>query len=212
MSPAFAPLRPAPAGSVFMPAFAAPAEPPPAEPGAPPVEDDGSTLAAMLEEARAGGYAAGLESGRRATEALGQERIAMGLDMLAAALEQARTAAEDAAQGAASDMAALTLAMLDAALPGMAARRAPELLQGLVASLLPRLRLLRAPRMLVAPALAETIAPVVQPLGVTIAADPAMAEGDARIEWDSGLLHFDRAARMVAVRDAMAQAGIGLEG
>ena len=212
MSAAFAPLRTlVPPSTVFRPAFGtAPEAPSPIpEPEAP--VDDGAALAAMVEDARATGYAAGLEAGRRAAAAMGQERIASALEMLSAALEQARGPAEQAALDAARDLAALVLAMLEAALPGLAARHAPETLATLAASLLPRLRLLRAPRLFVAPGLAEAIAPVVQGLSLTIAEDPAMPEGDARIEWEAGVLRFDRAARVAALRDAMAQAGIALE-
>ena len=212
MSAAFAPLRPAPPGGAFRPAFGAVPEPPLPLAEAPTPEEDGSAMAARIEDARAAGYAAGLESGRRAAEAMGQERIAMALDMLAAALEPARAAAEDAAQRVASDLASLTLAMLDAALPSLARQHATRMLDGLVASLLPRLRLLRAPRVFVAPGLAEAVAPIVRGLSLTIAEDAALPEGDARIEWESGMLRFDRAARMAALREALSQAGIDLEG
>lgn len=213
MENGFAPLRSVPPNGDFRPVFAAPQKPkaPVAEP-APEVNHEALARVAIAEEARAAGYAAGLEAGRRATEALGHERIAMAVESLAAALDQAREAAEEAAQAAASDLASLTLAMLETALPGMAARHAPDTLQALVASLLPRLRLLRSPRMSVAPGLAESIAPVLQGLAVTIAENAALPEGDARVEWEAGMLRFDRADRMAALREALAQAGIALEG
>lgn len=170
--------------------------------------DEAAVRAALLEDARTEGYAAGLAAGRRAAEEAGQERVAAALDGLAGALTQAREEAVAAAQEAARDLAGLVLAMLDTALPGLTAERAQDLLRRLAEELLPRLKLLPAPRFVVAPGLAPALTPVLRGLDITVTEDEAVPVGDARIEWGAGLLRFDRSARMTALRDAMAEAGI----
>ncbi len=215
MSAAFAPLRPPqPLETAFRPAFATAEDPPPtgigdAAPDAP--GDEAAALAAFAEEVRAEGYAAGLAAGRCAAEEAGRERIAAALDGVADALPRAQDQAALAAEEAARDLAGLVLAMLDTALPGLAAERAPDLLQRLAEQLLPRLKLLPAPRFVVAPGLAAALAPILGDLDVALAEDAALPAGDARIEWQAGLLRFDRAARMAALREAFAEAGIGME-
>lgn len=214
MSAAFAPLRPPqPLETVFRPVFgAAEAPPPEADDAAPDASGaEAAALAAIAEEVRAEGYAAGLAAGRRAAEEAGQERIAAALDGLADALSQARDQATAAAREATCDLAELVLAMLDTALPGLAAERAPDLLQRLAEQLLPRLKLLPAPRFMVAPGLAQALAPILGDLDVALAEDSALPAGDARIEWQAGLLSFDHATRMAALREAFADAGIGME-
>ena len=214
MNTAFAPLRPPPPlETAFRPVFGASADPPPAaDPtAADAARDEAAALAALVESARAEGYAAGLAAGRDAAEEAGQERIASALDGMTDALAQARDRAGMAAQEAARDLAALVLGMLDKALPGLAAARAPDMLRHLAGQLLPRLTLLPAPRFLVAPGLAQALAPLLRGLDVALAEDEALPPGDARVEWRSGVLRFDRAARMAALRAAFAEAGIGWE-
>lgn len=212
MNAAFAPLRAAARSDrAFRPIFgSAP------EPAAPDVTSErpaepGIDLGAIREDARAAGYAAGLEAGQRAAESLEHERVMVALDALTLALEAAQGSAESAAQDAARDLATLTVVLLESLLPGLMARFAPDLLDGLVRSLLPQLRLLRRPRVLVGPGLSDALAPVLQGIELDLAEDAALPPGDLRLEWQAGLLRFDRAARLAALRETLAACGIGTE-
>ena len=209
MNTEFAPLRPAaPPPLDFRPAYAAALPPAPAPDSAADVID---RQMGLLEEARAAGYAAGLTAGRQAIEAVGQERVARALEDLRAALDAARDLASATAQSAAAELAVLTHAMIEAAAPGLVARAAPALLARLAEELRPRLGLMTNPRMAVAPDMAALLAPVLAAEPMELIEDAAVAPGDARITWDDGELRMNRAARMAALRTALANAGLALE-
>lgn len=209
MSAEFTPLRAAaPPPRDFRPAYAAALPVTPAQDDA---TNAAALCAAMLEEARADGYAAGLAAGRTAAEAVGLENVARALEDLRAALDAARDLASAAAQDAATDLATLTFAMIEAAAPGLVARAAPALLTRLAEELRPRLGLMRHPRMAVAPGMATLLAPVLGAEAMELIEDDQVAPGDARITWDDGELRMNRAARMAALRTALTSAGLALE-
>jgi len=213
MSAAFSPLRAAaPRSAAFDPAFgAAKAAPEPVQ--EPELATDAAVAhAALIETARTAGYAAGLHAGQRATESLGQERIVASVEALTSAFDQVKVQAEAAAVAAARDLALLMLTMIEAALPGLIAQRGPELVRALADGLRSRLMLLHLPRLAVPPGLAEVLAPVLRGTEVTLIEDPSLCEGDAVLDWDTGVLRLDRVARMAALREVLAQCGIGMEG
>ena len=176
--------------------------PPPPEPD--PMEE---TLRAVAASAREDGFAAGRasmtqEAAQRAAESLAQ--IAKNL----AASQQA--SAEIAAE-ASNGVARVALAMLDAALPGLAAQQSAALVADFAERLRPALAFLPEAHLHVAPSLIEVVRTLVGDLAVTLVPDAALAPGDARAIWQGGGAEFDIAARRAAMAEALNAAGLGLE-
>jgi len=178
------------------PLVAAPAEPPP------------PTLEERLDEARREGHAAGLREGeargraaeQSARDALRDEAVRIALLQL----EGARMAAREAADEAVSALAALLVGMVDAALPGAAAREAPALLEPLVRALGPVEDAPAGAVLHVPPALFDHARARFAGLGLPIEPDATLPEGDARIAWRHGGIDLDLSRRRVAIRDALA--------
>jgi len=193
---------------LVLPDLDAPAKPPPEEIPAPSIEE-------MLEAARREGHAAGLREGeargraaeQAARDALADEAIRIALLQLEAARETARDIADQNAQA----LAELLVSMVDAALPGAAAREAAALLEPLMRALgpveeAPPGAVLRVPSALLDHARTRFGA-----TGLPIEPDPALPEGDARIIWRDGGLELDLSRRRAALREALAAMHLPLE-
>lgn len=178
------------------PAVAIPAEPPP-----PSVED-------RLEEARREGHAAGLREGEargRAAEqasrdALRDESIRIAL----LELDGARAAAREASDAAAHALASLLTRMVDAALPGAAAREAAALLEPLMEALGPVEDAPAGATLRVPPVLLDHARGRFGALGLPIEPDPTLPVGDARIAWRHGGLDLDLSRRRAAINECLA--------
>lgn len=178
------------------PAVTAPAEPPP------------PTMEELLEAARREGHAAGLREGEargRAAEqasrdALRDEAIRVALLQL----EGARAAAQEASDGNAEALAALLVSVVDAALPGAAAREAPALLEHLVKALGPVEKAPAGAALRVPPSLLDHARERFGALGLPIEPDADLPEGDARIAWRYGGLELSLSRRRAAIHETLA--------
>jgi flagellar biosynthesis/type III secretory pathway protein FliH len=176
--------------------------PPPPEPD--PMEE---TLRAVAATAREDGFAAGRasmaqEAANRAAESLGQ---------IAKNLAASHEAATDIATEASKGVARVALAMLDAALPGLAAQQGATLVADFAERLRPALAFLPAAHVYVNPALIEDVRQLIGDLAVTLAAEATIAPGDARASWQGGGAEFNLAARRKAIAEALSAAGLGFE-
>jgi flagellar assembly protein FliH len=189
------------------------AAPPPAAP-LPPPPDPALLAAARAEgvvEGQAIGHAAGLIEGR-AQQARAQEAaIQRALEAIARSLTEAAEAGRQTAEDSARALAGLLFATLDLALPGAAARLGAEFVPALVVPLLPAIADRPEARLHVAPELAESIAARMPPRAPEVVGDPAIAPGDARVEWRDGALAISLAARRAAIAEALQAAGIPME-
>jgi hypothetical protein len=152
--------------------------------------------------------------GRTLTGLAAQEAAHRAADSLAqiatclAASEQASAAiAAEASRG----VARVALAMLDAALPGLAAQQSAALVADFAERLRPALAFLPEAHFHIAPGLLEVVRTLVGDLAVTLVADPALAPGDARAAWQGGGAEFDLAKRRLAIADALSAAGLELQ-
>jgi flagellar assembly protein FliH len=166
-------------------------------------------VAAVLAEARraafADGHAQGLREGEAAARAVAARAAALALE----ALREGRAAAAEAAREAAEDVARVALAMLDAALPGLAAEAGAGLAATFARRLEPMLQGAPEARLLVAPGFAEPTRALLGDAGITIEEDAALAPGDARATWRAGGAALDLAARRQAIRGVLEAAGLG---
>ena len=178
--------------------------PPPLEPEPDPMEE---TLRAVAAAAREDGFAAGRasmaqEAAQRATESLAQ---------VARILAASQQTAADMAAEASNGMAGLALAMLEAALPGLASRQGAQLIGDFAERLRPALAFLPQAEIRLNPALVEEVRALAGDLPVTLVPDAALAPGDARAVWQGGGAEFDLAARRAAIMDVMRAAGLDPE-
>ncbi|MCA3324653.1 MAG: hypothetical protein INF75_11975 [Roseomonas sp.] len=176
--------------------------PPPPEPD--PMEE---TLRAVAASAREDGFAAGRasmtqEAAHHAAESLAQ---------IAKSLAASQQASADIATEACRGVARVALAMLDAALPGLAAQQSAALVADFAERLRPALAFLPEAHLHLSPALIEEVRALVGDLSVTLVADPAIGLGDARAVWQGGGAEFDLAKRRAAIAEALSAAGLDLE-
>lgn len=181
---------------------AAKAPPPPPEPD--PIEE---TLRAVAAAAREDGFAAGRASMSEEVAQHAAESVAQ----IAKSLHAAEAMANDIASDAAKGVARIALAMLDAALPGLAARHSATLVADFAERLRPALSFLPAAHLHVAPSLVQDIQALIGDLAVTLVADPSIAPGQARAVWQGGGASFDLAARRAAIKAALSAAGLDIE-
>lgn len=202
--PGFEPVLPLarPAGHALMrviafdvPDFDAP--PPPPEPDA--AACAAAELQARLAAAREAGFAEGEATAREVAAAGLAAREAEALERIAAAMTAAATRAGDAAAEAAEALARLLLASLDAALPDVAARLAPDAAARLAVELRPLLEDGVAVTLRVAPGAAAAAAARIGATALTIAEDPALPPGDAAAQWRGGGATLSLAARRQAI-------------
>jgi len=176
--------------------------PPPPEPD--PMEE---TLRAVAAAAREDGFAAG----RASMTQEAANRAAESLANIAKSLAASQQASADVAIEASKGVARVALAMLDAALPGLAAQQSATLVADFAERLRPALGFLPEAHLHVAPGLLEVVRTLVGDLAVTLVADPALAPGDARAAWQGGGAEFDLAKRRLAIADALSAAGLELQ-
>jgi flagellar biosynthesis/type III secretory pathway protein FliH len=176
--------------------------PPPPEPD--PMEE---TLRAVAAAAREDGFAAGRASMTQEVAGLAAESLAQIAQSLAANQQVAADVAMQASQG----VARVALAMLDAALPGLAARQSAALVADFAERLRPALAFLPEAQLHVAPKLMEEVRALVGDLAVTLVPDATLPPGDARATWQGGGAEFDLAARRAALAEALNAAGLGFE-
>lgn len=179
-----------------------PPPPPPPEPD--PFEE---TLRAVAAAARDDGFAAGRASMAQETAQRAAESVAQVAKILAASHQ----AAEEIAAEASSGMASLALAMLEAALPGLAAHHSAQLIGDFTERLRPALAFLPHAEIRVNPALLEEVRTLTGDLAVTLVPDAMLAPGDARAAWQGGGAEFDLAARRAAIRDVLRASGLDPE-
>ncbi len=178
--------------------------PPPLEPEPDPMEE---TLRAVAAAAREDGFAAGRasmaqEAAQRATESLAQ---------VARILAASQQTAADMAAEASNGMAGMAIAMLEAALPGLASRQGAQLIGDFAERLRPALAFLPQAEIRINPALVEEVRALAGDLPVTLVPDATLAPGDARAVWQGGGAEFDLAARRAAIMDVMRAAGLDPE-
>lgn len=151
------------------------------------------------------GHAAGLQEGEARTAAQAAQAAAIALD----ALRAGHAAAAAAVRAAAEDVARVALAMLDAALPGLAADNAGALAAAFAQRLQPMLEGAPEARLRVAPGLAGETRALLGASTIIVEEDPGLPPGDARAEWRSGGAALDLAARRREIRAVLDAAGLG---
>ena len=176
--------------------------PPPPEPD--PMEE---TLRAVAAAAREDGFAAGRAS--MTNEAT--QRAAESLALIAKQLAASQAAAAEIAAEASRGIARVAIAMLDAALPGLAAQQSAALVADFAERLRPALAFLPEARLHVAPSLMEDVRALVSDLAVTLQPDASLAPGDARATWQGGGAEFELSKRRAAIAEALSAAGLDLE-
>jgi flagellar biosynthesis/type III secretory pathway protein FliH len=176
--------------------------PPPPEPD--PMEE---TLRAVAAAAREDGFAAGRAS---MTQEVAQ-RAAESLELIAKHLAASEAASAEIAAEASRGVARVALAMLDAALPGLAGQQSAALVADFAERLRPALAFLPEAHLHIAPNLMEDVRALVGDLAVTLVPDASLAPGDARASWQGGGAEFDLAKRRAAIAEALSAAGLDLQ-
>lgn len=188
-----------------------------APPAPPPQEADRADAMAdairAAEEAgqeigRSAGYAAGLADAAKARET----QAVLALEAVARSLGEAREGGRQVAEANAEALARLLLAAMDAALPAAAAREAPELVARLVTALRPALAEEPRLRIRVAPGLGDGLSARLADPAVEVMEEAGIGPADARIEWRGGDAEASLEARRRAVRAALAELGLEMEG
>ena len=176
--------------------------PPPPEPD--PMEE---TLRAVAAAAREDGFTAGRASMTQEVASRAAESLALIARHLAANQAASAEIAAEASRG----VARVALAMLDAALPGLAAQQSATLVADFAERLRPALAFLPEAHLHVAPSLMEEVRGLLGDLAVTLVPDAALAQGDARASWQGGGAEFDLAKRRAAIAEALSAAGLDLQ-
>ncbi|WP_376093075.1 hypothetical protein ACE7GA_24860 [Roseomonas sp. CCTCC AB2023176] len=191
---ALLPLR-----ALRLPDLDAPAAPlPPPEP----------TLEERIAAARAEGFAAGLVEGEaRGRAAAETGRAAMAEESIRLALltmEDLRAEAVAAVEENARALGELLFAAFDAALPGAAARHAPQMLPRLLEALGPVEEAPSGATLRVPPAILDLARERFGDRGLPIEPDPSLPEGDARIAWRDGAVALVLEDRRREIREVLA--------
>ncbi|MCA3275078.1 MAG: hypothetical protein ING26_06100 [Roseomonas sp.] len=176
--------------------------PPPPEPD--PMEE---TLRAVAASAREDGFAAGRASMTQEVA----NRAAESLGLVARQLAASQAASAEIAAEASRGIARVALAMLDAALPGLAAQQSAALVADFAERLRPALAFLPEAHVHIAPSLVEDVRALIGDLAVTLVPDAALPPGDARAFWQGGSAEFDLAKRRAAIAEALSAAGLDLQ-
>ena len=214
MSQIFVPVPRGPALPDFAPtsliealdaARAEAAKAPPAPPEADPMEE---TMRAVAAAAREDGFAAGRASMTQEAVNRAAESLAQIAKYLTASQEASAQIAAQASQG----VARIALAMLDAALPGLAARQSANLVAAFAERLRPALGFLPQAHLHVSPALLEDIRALIGDMAVALVPDPKLAPGEARAVWQGGGAEFNLEARRATIAEALRAAGLGPDG
>jgi flagellar biosynthesis/type III secretory pathway protein FliH len=176
--------------------------PPPPEPD--PMEE---TLRAVAAAAREDGFAAGRASMTQEVA----NRAAESLALIGKQLAASQAASSEIAAEASRGVARVALAMLDAALPGLAAQQSAALVADFAERLRPALAFLPEAHLHVAPSLMEEVRALVGDLAVRLQPDAALAPGDARASWQGGGAEFELSKRRAAIAGALSAAGLDIE-
>lgn len=176
--------------------------PPPPEPD--PMEE---TLRAVAASAREDGFAAGRASMTQEVA----NRAAESLGLIGKQLAASQAASAEIAAEASRGIARIALAMLDAALPGLAAQQSATLVADFAERLRPALAFLPEAHLHIAPNLIDDVRALIGDLAVTLVPDATLAPGDARASWQGGSAEFDLAKRRVAIAEALSAAGLDLQ-
>lgn len=175
----------------------------------PPPEPEEDATEALLAEARRAswedGRAAGLAEAAAGTEAV----AARAAEHALAALRDGAAAAREVAAEAAAGLARIAIAMMDAALPGLAAANAASLAADFARRIAPALEVMPEARLLVPPGCAAQTRALLGALDIAVEEDPALAPGDARAEWRAGGAALDLSARRAEIRRVLDSAGLG---
>jgi len=171
-------------------------------------EQPAETMDALIEEARAAGHAEGYAAGIAASDAARDAAAARAAEHALATLREADAAARAAAEDTATKLARLAIAMLDAALPGLAAAQAPGLAAAFAARIAPALESQPEARLLVPPGFVEETRARLGLSAIAVEEDPALAPGDARAEWRAGGARLDLATRRAEIRRVLESAGL----
>ena len=174
---------------------------PPLPPEPDPMEE---TLRAVAAAAREDGFAAG----RASMTQEAANRAAESLANIAKSLAASQQASADVAIEASKGITRVALAMLDAALPGLASQQSAALVADFAERLRPALGFLPEAHLHVAPGLIEDVRALVGDLAVTLVPDTTLAPGDARASWQGGGAEFDFAKRRLAIAEALSAAGL----
>lgn len=173
-----------------------------------PLVSQPDPLPGLLAAERAAGFAEGQAAGRAAAAAEREEMALATLRLAAAHLADAAPAARVVAEQSASAVAGLMVAALTAALPAMASQLAEEEVAAFAARILPFL--VEEPRveLRVCPGLVAPLAARFASLpAVSLAADPALAEGDVSLRWHGGQAERRAAEARAAVAEILASTG-----
>ena len=176
--------------------------PPPPEPD--PMEE---TLRAVAAAAREDGFAAGRASMTQEVA----NRAAESLGLIGKQLAASQAASTEIAAEASRGIARIALAMLDAALPGLAAQHSATLVADFAERLRPALAFLPEAQLHIAPNLIDDVRALIGDLAVTLVPDATLAPGDARASWQGGGAEFDLAKRRAAMAEALSAAGLDLQ-
>lgn len=176
--------------------------PPPPEPD--PMEE---TLRAVAAAAREDGFAAGRASMTQEVA----NRAAESLGLIGKQLAASQAASAEIAAEASRGIARVALAMLDAALPGLAAQQSATLVADFAERLRPALAFLPEAHLHIAPNLIDDVRALIGDLAVTLVPDATLAPGDARASWQGGGAEFDLAKRRAAMAEALSAAGLDLQ-
>ena len=176
---------------------------PPQPPESDPMEE---TLRAVAASAREDGFAAG----RASMTQEAAHRAADSLAQITKCLAASQQASADIATEASRGVARVALAMLDAALPGLAAQQSAALVADFAERLRPALGFLPEAHLHIAPGLIEDVRALVGDLAFTLVPDPTLVPGDARATWQGGGAEFDLANRRLAIAGALSAAGLDL--
>jgi flagellar biosynthesis/type III secretory pathway protein FliH len=182
--------------------------PPPAPPPPDPEVLLAEARAAGVVEGRGIGHAAGLAEGRAEQMRAQEAAMQRALERIAALLAEAGAAGRRTAEEAAQALAALLMQTLDLALPGAAARLAPEIVAHVAVPLITAIADRPEAVLRVAPGLVEPIAARLPSGAPQVVADESVPPGDARLAWRDGAIVIDLAQRRAAVAETLRMVGI----
>ncbi|MEO3473312.1 hypothetical protein AAFN86_15695 [Roseomonas sp. CAU 1739] len=163
----------------------------------------------LLAEARQGGWADGLAEGLRRAADTQQAAAARAAEVAVEALRHGHDAAREAAGAVAQDLARLVIAMLDAALPGLAADHAAPLAAAFARRVAPVLEVTPEARLLVPPGLGDAVRALLGASVIAVEEDASLPPGDARATWRGGGAALDLAMRRQAIGRVLESSGLG---
>jgi len=168
---------------------------------------------AELEAAREEGFRAGRDAEAQSRAASDRAIEQQWLGRVAAALDAAAETAEHVAEDAAEALVRMLLDTFAAVFPAMCERFGEAEAKGLVAAILPVLRLEPRATIRLAPALHQAITDTINRADrdlvgrIDLHPDLAMTEGDIHVTWRNGQASRDTSALWTEIGDILGQAG-----